>query len=250
MTNGPAHTNEDITSAVTAHVGDRLKLDLEREARTGIPEVVLAEGKTVQDVRDAAMTLARKTGRAIVTRLEPGFAWGPLGDLELERHEEARAAVLRLRGRAVTPTGGRIAVLTAGASDRRVAAEAELVARELGCEVRSENDVGVAGLHRLLSAVERLRVWEPHAYIVCAGREGALAPVTAGLVDAPVIGVPVSTGYGHAGRGEAALSTMLQSCAPLVTVNIDAGFVAGAVAAQFANRAMRDVREPVLAPNP
>ena len=135
-----------------------------------------------------------------------------------------------------------MAILTGGASDQRVADEARIVAEELGCDVRIEHDVGVAALARVIDALGRLSSWNPHAYIVAAGREGALAPVVAGLVEGPVIGLPVSTGYGHRGKGEAALSTMLQSCSPLLTVNIDAGFVAGACAAQIANRIVRPGR--------
>jgi hypothetical protein len=102
-----------------------------------------------------------------------------------------------------------------------------------------ERDVGVASLARAVDAAKRLMAHDPHVWIVVAGREGALAPVVAGLVPGPVIGVPVSTGYGFRGRGEAALSTMLQACTPLLAVNIDAGFVAGAAAAQIAARAAR-----------
>lgn len=217
-------------------VGAELTLDLGRHVRTGVPEIVLAEGKKDADVRSAALTFVRATGRAIVTRLDRTIAWGRLPGVAMERHPGARILVLRRRGHSIEPTGGRVAVLTAGASDRAIADEVEVVAREMGCEVRSVRDVGVAGLTRVLDALTTLEPWDPHAYVVLAGREGALAPVVAGLVPGPVIAVPVSTGYGYRGRGEAALSTMLQSCAPLVTVNIDGGVIAGAVAAQVANR--------------
>jgi pyridinium-3,5-biscarboxylic acid mononucleotide synthase len=217
-------------------LGTQLKLDLHRAERTGIPEVILAEGKEPADVREAARAFLRSEGRAIVSRVPEGFRLGRFPGATVEVHREARTIVLRRRGQSPRRTGGRIAILTAGASDRRVAAEAEVVAHELGAHVRTERDVGIASLKRLLDALERIEPWEPHAWIVLAGREGALASVVAGLVDGPVIGVPVSTGYGHRGKGEAALSAMLQSCAPLVVVNIDAGFVAGAVAAQVANR--------------
>lgn len=220
-------------------VGDHVTLDVGRALRTGIPEVVVAEGKTALNVREAALGLARAHGQALVTRVHRSVPWGRIPGFVVEHYREAHAVVLRRRGSPRPNHGGRVAVLTGGVSDRHVAAEVEVVARELGSAVRLERDVGVAGLARLLAALERLRPWSPDAYVVLAGREGALAPVTAGLVEAPVIGVPVSTGYGRGGKGEAALLTMLQSCAPLVTVNIDAGFVAGAVAAQIANRAGR-----------
>lgn len=233
-----------------SRVGVQLKLDLRRDERTGIPEVVVAEGKDAQDVRDACRAFLKARGRVLVTRC---WSRAPFRGLQarIEFHAKPGVAVLHARGYRRPSTGGRVAVLTGGASDRNVAEEVEIVARELGCEVEVERDAGVAGLGRVLAAVELLARREPHAWVVVAGREGALAPVTAGLVGGPVIGVPVSTGYGHAARGEAALSTMLQSCAPLVAVNIDAGFVAGAVAAQIANRAalLERGRPKVRAPN-
>lgn len=215
-------------------VDHRLRLDVARDARTGIPEVVIAEGKSSRDVRAAVRALVASRGRAIVTRCPPRLGLQGLGG-RVERYPECGMVVVR-RGRRPPATGGRVAILTGGASDHRVAQEASVVAAELGCAVRLERDVGVASLARVLGALDRLLPWKPHAWIVCAGREGALAPVVSGLVRGPVIGVPVSTGYGFRGRGEAALAAMLQSCSPLVVVNIDAGFVAGAVAAQVAQR--------------
>jgi len=218
-------------------MGGELRLDLDREGRTGIPEVVIGEGKTPSAIRKAASGFLATRGRAIITRCPSSVSFKGLGG-RIERHKEARIVILR-SGPKPRPSGGRVAILTGGASDQRVADEARIVAEELGCEVRIEPDVGVAALVRVLDALNRLSSWTPHAYIVAAGREGALAPVVAGLVEGPVIGLPVSTGYGYRGKGEAALSTMLQSCSPLLTVNIDAGFVAGACAAQIANRLAR-----------
>jgi len=135
---------------------------------------------------------------------------------------------------------GRVAVVTGGTSDAPVAGEAALVVREAGADVDRIEDVGVASLVRVLDQVERIR--EADAVVVAAGREGALPTVVAGLVDAPVIGLPVSTGYGHGGDGEAALAGTLQSCTVLSTVNVDAGFVAGAQAVLI-SRAVADARE-------
>jgi pyridinium-3,5-biscarboxylic acid mononucleotide synthase len=218
----------------------RVRLDLSRAERTGIPEVIIAEGKRPQALRDAVDGFLQAHGRAIVTRCPAGIQW-PGVDAKIEEYPDCGIVILRRR-KPPKPTGGRIAILTGGASDARIAEEASVIAQELGCSVRREEDVGVASLGRVLQALARLEPWDPHAYIVCAGREGALAPVVAGLVEGPVIGVPVSTGYGRGGKGEAALLTMLQSCSPLVSVNIDAGFVAGAVAAQIANRVARGPR--------
>lgn len=224
-----------LRSDVVRRVGVRLKLDLQRATRTGLPEIVVAEGKTASDLLDACGAFLRAHGRAIVTRCWTRVPFSRLG-VRVERHRKAGVVVLRAGGRRPRQTGGRVALLTGGTSDWRAAEEAAIIAQELGCVVVTEQDVGVAGLARLLTALERVVGKDPHVYIVAAGREGALAPVVSGLVPGPVIGLPVSTGYGHHGRGEAALATMLQSCSPLVTVNIDAGFVAGAVAAQIANR--------------
>lgn len=223
-----------LRSQSVLDISDEVRIDLNRDARTGIPEVVIAEGKSAPALRAAVRGFVERRGRAIVTRCPQHVSLRGLGGA-VERHADCDVVVVRSRPRP-RPTGGRVAILTGGASDARVAAEARVIASELGCEVRLEQDVGVATLSRVLGALSRLSPWAPHCYIVAAGREGALAPVVAGLVHGPVIGLPVSTGYGRGGKGEAALLTMLQSCSPLVTVNIDAGFVAGAVAAQIANR--------------
>jgi NCAIR mutase (PurE)-related protein len=155
----------------------------------------------------------------------------------IDRHEIARAAVLRHPETGVVPTGGRIAIIAAGSSDRPVADEAALVAVEMGCEVMRASDVGVAGLHRLVQPLREIAARGVDCIVVAAGMDGALPSVVAGLVDVPVIGLPVSVGYGHGGAGEAALMTMLQSCAPGITVvNVDNGIGAGSTAALIANR--------------
>jgi len=125
-----------------------------------------------------------------------------------------------------------VAVVTAGTSDVPLAEEARAILLELGIRVVRQYDVGVAGLHRLLAAIHRLERARPEVYLVFAGREGALSTVVAGLVPAPVVGVPTSVGYGRGGRGEAALNAMLQSCAPLAVVNIDAAVPAALFVAQ------------------
>ena len=129
--------------------------------------------------------------------------------------------------------GDVVGIITAGTSDIRVAEEARIIAEEMGCEVRTAYDVGAAGIHRLFPALKS--VLAASVFIVCAGREGTLPAVVAGLVDKPVIGVPVSVGYGYMGEGKAALASMLQSCSVIAVVNIDAGFTAGAFAARIAN---------------
>ena len=223
--------------------GPSLRLDPGRQARTGIPEVVLAPRKPVADVAISLMRLAEAQGRSLASRLRPDQAAALPGLLrdgfELEIDEEARTAVAWTPGYE-TPcaTGGRVAVISAGASDRPVAREAAIMATEMGCEVTAAADVGVAGLHRLVQPLERIVAFAPDAVIVAAGMDGALPAVVAGLIPVPVIGLPVSVGYGYGGDGTGALMSMLQSCSPgIAVVNIDNGIGAGSMAALIANRA-------------
>jgi NCAIR mutase (PurE)-related protein len=216
-------------------VGEVAKLDLQREQRTGIPEVVLAEGKRDADLEAIARALARAKGRALVTRLAPERASLLHADgVHVAYHPEARVAVLSTNGAKAAPRMGTVGILAAGTSDIPVCEEARIVAEEVGSSTKVAYDVGVAGLQRLLRAVEDMRGCD--VLIAAAGREGTMPAVVAGLAPQPVIGLPISTGYGVGGKGEAALYSMLQSCAPLLVVNVDAGFVAGACAAKIAAR--------------
>jgi NCAIR mutase (PurE)-related protein len=221
-----------------------LRLDPGRQERTGIPEVVLAERKTVEEVAISLSRLAGAQGRAIASRVRPDQAaiLPKLleSGLNISLDDIARTAVVWIDGRdEAVHTGGRVAVISAGASDRPIAREATIMAVEMGCDVVTVADVGVAGLHRLVRPLERIAEFDPHAVIVAAGMDGALPSVVAGLVPYPVIGLPVSVGYGYGGDGTGALMSMLQSCAPgLAVVNIDNGIGAGSMAALIANRAV------------
>lgn len=237
-----------------------VRVDPHRERRTGIPEVVLAETKSLDQVVTGLAALAHMRGRAVASRCTTDvlaraseILRGREG-LECIVVEAASAliAIDPLHERAsVTPSGGVIGVITAGTSDIRVAAEASLIASEMGCEVVDVRDVGVAGIHRLARPLEALMAKRPGALIVAAGMDGALPSVVAGLVDVPVIGLPTSVGYGYGGRGEAALLAMLQSCSlGLVVVNIDNGVGAGAAAARIANANAQRSGKELLAPNP
>jgi NCAIR mutase (PurE)-related protein len=202
-----------------------------------MPEVVLAEGKETPHLAGIVLRHVETAGRCIATRVTPEQA-SRLRELCTKRsitadyREEGRVMVFSKKG---TPgrTGGIVGIITAGTSDISVAEEARAIADEMGCEVRTAYDVGAAGIHRLFPALKSLL--DAHVLIVAAGREGTLPAIVAGLVDRPVIGVPVSTGYGYMGQGRAALASMLQSCSVLSVVNIDAGFTAGAFAARVAN---------------
>lgn len=221
--------------------GPIVRIDSDRARRTGIPEVVLAAHKRPDDLAASISRLLDANGRVLVSRLRDD-QWDTLDrfageGVAIERHELATAAVVLRTNANVEPSGGRIAVISAGSSDRPVAEEAALMAREMGVEVTRVTDVGVAGLHRLVQPLREIVARDVDCIIVAAGMDGALPSVVAGLVEAPVIGLPVSVGYGHGGAGEAALMSMLQSCAPGITVvNIDNGIGAGSTAALIANR--------------
>jgi NCAIR mutase (PurE)-related protein len=221
-------------------VGEMAKLDIHREARIGIPEAILAEGKDRDDLVKIALAHLEDTRCVIVTRISPdqllAFEKAELpSGVSMDHNPRARTLVLR-SGEKKTRRG-KVGILAAGTADIPVAEEARVVAEEMGCRVVAEYDVGVAGIHRLFPCLEKMG--DVDAMVVAAGREGTLPAVVAGLVDAPIIGLPVSTGYGAGGRGLAALLSMLQSCSVLAVVNIDAGFVAGAYAARIAKKSIK-----------
>jgi pyridinium-3,5-biscarboxylic acid mononucleotide synthase len=207
-------------------LGDVATLDTHRMLRVGMPEVVLAESKTAAQVAAIARRIAAK-GPLLVTRLAPEKA-GPARRAVKGSVYDPVSRTLR-RGRMDLPAKGPVAVCCAGTSDVPVCEEAAVTLDVMGVEAIRVYDVGVAGIHRLLARrpdLERAR-----AVIVAAGMEGALPSVVGGLVGRPVIGVPTSVGYGASLGGLAPLFTMLNSCAPNVTVvNIDNGFGAAFVA--------------------
>lgn len=213
------------------------RVDVGRAQRRGTPEVVFGEGKTPAQITQIAQTLASRGQRVLITRIQPDTARAVINAVQpLPMRYEAQARCLV---HAPTPTPitghGTVLVVTAGTTDGPVAAEAALTARMCGSDVRRIDDVGVAGLHRLLAELEQLRAAD--VIIVCAGLEAALASVVAGLVDRPVIAVPTSVGYGASFGGVAALLGMLNTCSAGVTVvNIDNGFGAGYAAAQINRR--------------
>ncbi|MDD4161940.1 MAG: nickel pincer cofactor biosynthesis protein LarB [Methanothrix sp.] len=218
-------------------VGEVAKLDICRTERIGIPEAILAEGKDKTDLLAISLAHLQATGSVIITRVSAEqleflrSAKLPEG-CELEHNYRARTVVIRSINQEAKR--GLVGILAAGTADIPVAEEARVVAEEMGCNVLFDYDVGVAGIHRLFPCLERMA--DVDAYVVAAGREGTLPAVVAGLVEAPVIGLPVSTGYGLGGGGLAALYSMLQSCSVLTVVNVDAGFVAGAYAAKIARQ--------------
>ncbi len=223
------------------------RLDLGRAARKGIPEVVLAESKRDDQLVAIVRAFLERNGYAIVSRASEGqlaLLRGAFPDANVDTREAAHAIALHTPEYARPSTGGHVGVLTAGVGDIPVAEEARLVAEEMGCRVSTIYDVGVAGIHRLFGPLDALLASDVAALVVCAGMDGALPSVVAGLSHAPVIGCPTSIGYGAGGKGEAALLAMLQTCAPgLTVVNIDNGVGAGATAALIANRVAAARRE-------
>lgn len=216
------------------------RLDIDRAKRTGIPEAILAEGKSSEQVVALCRSLAERSGCALATRVNDECAQLLIKELtpnfNVDHNSTARCVIVRKPEYEPRSTGGKIAVLAAGTSDVVIAEEARVVAEVMGCEVVRHYDVGIAGIHRLVEPLREIIEKRVSAVVVVAGMEGALPAIVRGLVPVPVIGVPRSVGYGYGGKGEAALMSMLQSCAPgLTVVNIDNGFGAGATAALMAN---------------
>ena len=211
------------------------RIDTHRELRQQAPEVVLAQGKSPDEVEAIVREMLRAgIGNVLVTRAD----------------EAARAAVVRAAPdaelderaslawvtRSVPAVCGRVAIVSGGTSDRPVVREAQVRAELLGTSVSVQEDVGVAGIHRIAAALDDIE--RADCVVVVAGQDAALASVVGGLVSAPVIGVPTSTGYGAAFGGISALLSMLTSCAAgLAVVNIDDGVGAGTIAARIARAA-------------
>jgi hypothetical protein len=204
------------------------KIDHHRAVRNGFPEVIFGQGKTKEQVVAIATHLAAAGSTVLVTRTVREVYEAIVSRLPAAEFNALARTIVVVAGE-IEPTGGRVAVLSAGTADLPVAEEAAVTAAVMGNEVERIYDVGVAGIHRLLGRVELVR--RADVVIVVAGMEGALASVVAGLVDRPVIGVPTSIGYGASFGGLAALLTMLNSCAAGIgVVNIDNGFGAAALA--------------------
>lgn len=222
---------------------DFARIDVNRQYRTGIPEIIFAEGKNSAEVADIAIALATAKGFALISRAR-GTDVGAIkkrleeqGEaFEIDYNEVAKTIRVQKSGYEFEKTG-KIGLIAAGTADLPVAEEARVVAEACGCEVIKAYDVGIAGLHRLVEPMEEIVNANVAAIIVVAGMEGALPSVVASLVNVPVIGVPTSVGYGLGGKGVAALLSMLQSCSPgLAVVNIDNGVGAGTFAAKCAYR--------------
>jgi len=225
-------------------VTTRVEVDERRFLRTGVAEAIYAPGKTAHEIAHVARRLAaarREAGEdsewpILATRVDPELVVNVEAELSQEGGDarlsyDAEGRILELFPPRDRTAIGPAVVLAAGTTDRGPASEAATVLRAYGAEVARFDDVGVAGLHRLLDPAKLGALERAKAIVVVAGMDGALPTVVAGLVRAPVIGVPSPVGYGVAAGGHAALQTMLASCAPgLAVVNIDNGFGAAALA--------------------
>ena len=205
------------------------QLDLDREQRTGFPEVIFGEGKTTEQIILIMQKMVAHNDRVLATRIDPAKADAITAAIGGSVYHLTPRAVTWFRDVPVEKYDGYIAVVCAGTSDLPVAEEAALTAEYMGSRVERVYDVGVAGIHRLFKRLPLIR--GANAIVVAAGMEGALTSVVGGLVASPIIAVPTSVGYGANLQGVAALLTMLNSCSPGVSVvNIDNGFGAGYMA--------------------
>ena len=212
-------------------IGEYAKVDMHRGIRQGVPEVIYGAGKTKEHILGIARTMLQNGQQTVlITRLCREAADFVAAELPLEDHEIAKIGIIG--GMPEKSGRGRIVVATGGTSDMPVAEEAALTAEALGNEVLRLYDVGVSGIHRLLSHMDA--IMGARVVVAVAGMEGALPSVIGGLADCPVIAVPTSVGYGASLGGIAALLSMLNSCASGVSVvNIDNGFGAGYLASMI-----------------
>jgi len=244
VANGKIGTNEAeklIKLTAVEEIEGLAKIDVSRELRRGIPEIILAEGKSPQQLAKIVQRSIATHHRTIISRVSEDHDRAirkalPDG-VKVIKNKLARMVVLEPRGFRRESLDGKVGIMTAGTSDIPVAEEARFVLEEMGCRVVCSYDVGVAGLQRLFSSIKDMTREDIDALIVVAGREGALPSVVAGLVDVPVIAVPTSVGYGFGGNGVAALQSMLQACSlGVAVVNIDSGVAAGVIATLIVRR--------------
>jgi pyridinium-3,5-biscarboxylic acid mononucleotide synthase len=228
------------------YVGNNLaRLDVGREIRKEVPEVIFAKGKERSDILQIVLSAVKRRGQVIVSKIQREELFKLCNSLkkrslDLEIGKRSTTILVFDSSHSWKKTGAKIGILSAGTSDIGIAEEARLVAKAMGCEAILNYDVGIAGIHRLFPALEEMINENVDAIVVVAGMEGALASVVSSMVNIPIIGVPTSVGYGFGSDGIAALASMLQSCTfGLAVVNIDNGIGAGAFAASIANRMAR-----------
>ena len=229
------------------------KIDPLRELRSGIPEVILAQGKELKDLYKIILATVSKKRFAVISKVNPEYKENLRKKFEKENLKVEmgiNTILVSSKSHKFRKKNGRIGILCAGTSDIKIAEEAKIMAQVMGSETVIEYDVGIAGIHRTLKGIAKMLNSKVHIIIVVAGMEGALGSFVSSVTDIPVIGVPTSIGYGFGSNGLAALASMLQSCSMGMTVvNIDNGIGAGAFAAMVANKMSTETKPKMKAYN-
>lgn len=219
------------------------KIDINRSKRRGIPEVIFAETKEIEEIKKIVKKTLEKSNSVLISRINKkdyptilAFA----KRLKITIKTGKNSSTLLLFKKPISFHGGKVGILTAGTSDIGVAEESRLMCEAMNCKCIIGYDVGVAGIQRIFPILKKMIKEDVDCIIVAAGMEGALATLVSSMVDIPIIGIPTSVGYGYGEKGIAALASMLQSCSlGLSVVNIDNGIAAGGIAANIANRTIR-----------
>lgn len=246
-------TIDEVQRHISIHSIERIganlaRLDIDREIRKEVPEVIFAMGKENRDLLKIISASVNRNEEVIVSKVQKEFLpklCNLLRKQKLVVEVGNKSSTILVTTRSFSDHKfdgpcGKIGILAAGTSDIGVAEEARLVAKAMGCDTILSYDIGIAGLHRMFPAIEQMMSRNANSIVVVAGMEGALASIVSSIVNVPVIGIPTSVGYGFGSDGVAALASMLQSCTfGLAVVNIDNGIGGGAFAALIANQIVR-----------
>ena len=216
------------------------KIDINRRKRRGIPEVIFAETKNLDEIKKIIKITMKKTNSVVISKIKKKDYNKIISfckNLNFKVKSGKNCSSLVLFKKPIKFHGGKVGIITAGTSDIGIAEEARLMCEAMNCKCVTSYDVGVAGIHRIFPILKEMINEDVDCIVVAAGMEGALATLVSSMVDIPVIGIPTSVGYGYGEKGIAALASMLQSCSlGLSVVNIDGGIAAGSIAANIANR--------------
>lgn len=231
-----------ISFSYVENIENIAKLDINREIRKGIPEIIYGENKAYSDLIRIVTKVLKQNELVVISRLSKDYlrkirAFCKKNNYYFEIGKNSSTLLLSINKSIKINENSKIGIFAAGTSDIGIAEEARLVSKAMGCNAITSYDVGIAGMHRIFLSLKQMLTHNVHAIIVVAGMEGALPSIVSSCVDIPVIGVPASIGYGFGSDGIAALSSMLQSCSLGITVvNIDNGIGAGAFASLISNR--------------
>jgi len=234
------HAKKLLTLYAIEEVENFAKIDINRSKRRGVPEVIFAENKELEDIKKIIKKTLDKTNSVIVSRIKKedykkSILFAKKIKVKIETGKNSSSILLFKKP--IKFKGGKVGIMTAGTSDIGVAEEARLMCEAMNCKCITSYDVGVAGIQRIFPILKKMIKEDVDCIVVAAGMEGALATLVSTMVDIPIIGVPTSVGYGYGEKGIAALASMLQSCSlGLSVVNIDNGIAAGGIAANIANR--------------